>query len=82
MTEEAATVEEIAALGFDREQFHCPLCGAVVITLAFPETAVHPETVETAVRDHLLEAHPIRWRLNRATRQAITQGPPARGLFA
>lgn len=48
--------------------FCCPFCGVDVIH-AFG--AYDHDEVEAELRDHLLEEHPIRWRLSRRFRRAM-----------
>lgn len=52
-------------------RFFCPFCGATVYET---DTPFHSAgEIEIAARTHLLERHPIRWRLSRKFRRAMAQ---------
>lgn len=52
-----------------RQRFLCPFCPDVIIEVAWPSYPI--VEVEGALRLHLLEKHPVRWRLSRRFRRAM-----------
>lgn len=61
-----------------RQQLICPFCKTVVAETPVPFMGDRAE-LEKATRDHLISAHPIRWRLHRRFRRAMRvslQGQP------
>jgi hypothetical protein len=61
-----------------RQQLHCPFCAALILETPVPYMGPYAE-LETACREHLLDAHSLRWRLHRKFRRAMRvslQGSP------
>jgi hypothetical protein len=51
------------------QRFVCPFCRETIVETGWP-TYDHDE-IEVAVRSHLTQSHPIRWRLSRKFRRAM-----------
>lgn len=48
--------------------FVCPFCGETVVSAVLEDDLIE---IEYRLRRHLLQEHPIRWRLSRKYRQAM-----------